>query len=677
MAPKALTKGSTAKHETSTIALDCLVCAEPCAILGVFANCGHFLCYSCALRIHALDGKGCPVCRVTSTQLYVTMRAPKEEDGFDVEVELADMKDGTLCIQDKFLKCVIDNQKLAEHVRKLYEFTCPMAQCWRNGQQEPFVQEQMLRDHLQYDHQLRYCRVCLKDRRVFLSEQHVYLEKEYDQHLQGRCPIDSSSFQGHPPCKFCNNERHYDGEHLLKHMQHAHFSCDVCNRGEFTFTYYKNRDKLLEHFQRAHKLCDHSDCAHMDPMLRVFHSDLELQAHRQRAHNIGSRSGVSLDALGFRFSYAADAPNTSTQGSGAAVSTVPSTGASTHALKITFDHVSRREEVDTMPNVTSSTAAISSNNKNSRRGKAPPVTGAGRNDEESKKQGVPLAWKDPQLELRPIVVSVERLVHSPMTSSTSKAAAMPSWGTAPGAAPAMSSQSSSRAGEPTTREKEQDFDQLLHKYIPNPTLLVHFRHTCSDYLSGRILAVEFLTQLESTFFAKRLHELEIFFPYLVAVIPNAIKAEALATVKQMRGAPEIQRQQRIKEEEDAKKSGTSGARTGAPLSEMEERLLRSRQDIARLSQAQNKKKPAWASQAPAAVAAASPTTTSRTAQQLDYPTLGSTSWGGGRSGQSSVVPPPPAHVNPNEFPTLPTTSKKAHHQTAKPLTKNNAWFGTK
>jgi E3 ubiquitin-protein ligase ZNF598 len=676
MPPKAHPKGTSAKHETSTIALDCLVCAEPCTILGVFANCGHFLCYSCTLRIHALDSKGCPVCRVASAQVYITQRAPKEEDGFDVDVELADMKEATLCIHDKKLKCLIDSQKLAEHVRKLYEYTCPLAQCWRNGQQEPFVQEQMLRDHLLYDHQLRYCRICLKDRHVFLSEQHVYTEKEYDQHLSGRCTIDSSSFQGHPPCKFCNNERHYDGEHLLKHMQHAHFSCDVCNRGEFTFTYFKNRDKLLEHFQRAHKLCDHSDCAHMDPMLRVFHSDLELQAHRQRAHNIGSRSGVSLDALGFRFSYAADAPNNNGSlpfGSTAPSTAVPSTGASTHALRIMFDHVSRREEVDTMPNVTSSAAA--NHNSNNRRSKGGKTTGAGRCDEETKKQGVPDAWKDPQLDLRPIAVSVMRLVHSPMSSSSPKSA-MPSWGTAPGA-PAQETQPSSSRGPESHREKkEQDFQQLLHKYFPNPNSLVHFQHACSDYLTGRLLAVEFLTLLESNFFSKRPHDLETFFPYLVAGIPNGSKAEALTTVKQMRGAPEIQRQQRMRDEEEATKKNGGSSRTGAPLSEIEERLLRSRQDLARIHQTQNKKKPAWASQAPAAVATASPTTTSPTAQQLDYPTLGSTSWGGRSSGQTSVIPPP-VHVNPNEFPTLPTTSKKAHHQTAKPLTRNNVWFGAK
>lgn len=611
---------------------------------------------------------------MTSTQVYVTQRAPKEEDGFDVDAELGDMKEGTLCVQDKRLKCVIDNQKLAEHVRKLYEFTCSVAECWRSGQQEPFVQEQMLRDHLLYDHQLRYCKVCLKDRRVFLSEQHVYTDKEYDQHLQGRCSLDSSSFQGHPPCKFCGGERHYDGEYLLKHMQHSHFSCDVCNRGEFTFAYYKNRDKLLEHFQRSHKLCDHSDCAHMDPMLRVFHGDLELQAHRQRVHNIGSRSGVSLDALGFRFSSAADAPvSPSTQ---QPVSTAPSSGANTHALKITFDHVSRIEEVDTMPNVT---AASGKGGRNSKGGKSNAAHGtAGRSDiEENKKQGVPSAWKDPQLELRPIVVSVLRLVHSPIQQAATSRVAKPSWGSAPGA-PSLDHTSSGAASsgrvapEVSYREKmASGFDERLDRYFGNPTARIHFKHSCADFIAGKLLAAEFLTQLENNYFSKRSHELEDFFPYLVATMPDTRKAEALKTVRHMKSAPELQRQQRTQHEDESKKH--AGA-SQVPLTEMEERLLRSRQDVARIKTESKKKQTAWASQVPAAaVAAASPTTTSPTAQQMDYPTLGSSSWGGRTTSQTTVVPPT-AHVNPSDFPTLPTASKKAHHQTAKPLVKNNAWF---
>jgi E3 ubiquitin-protein ligase ZNF598 len=675
MPPKSAASNKV-KSESSVVVLDCLVCAEPCSILGVFASCGHFFCYCCALRIHALDGKGCPVCRETSPKVFITQRTPKDEAGFEVDEELADMKNGTLCVQDKVLKSVIDGQLLAEHVRKLYEFTCPMTQCWRSGAQEPFVQEQMLREHLQYDHQLRYCRVCLKDRRVFLSEQNVYSDKEYDLQVQGRCPLDSTSFQGHPPCKFCG-DRFYDGEHLLKHMQHSHFSCDVCNRGEFTFTYYKNRDKLLEHFQRAHKLCDHADCAHLDPMLRVFHSDLELQAHRQRAHGIGNRSGVSLDALGFRFSYAADAPNaTSNQ---AATSTTPSTGSNTHALRIAFDFVSRREEVDTMPNVTST----SSNGRARGGGRGGAKTQA--SDELlHKKHGVPDTWRDPLLELKPICISVERVVHSPKhTKESSAAATMASWGNSPAAPRGGGSQLQGGrrdGGQGDTgdrkREMQQGFDERLQVYFANPQAHLHFRHACADFLANRLLAAEFYTMLETSFFIKRPSELEDFFPFLISTMPNPAKAEALSTVHQMRTAPEVQRQRQGKEEEDDKKSKGDGQCS----SEMEKRLQRSRQNIAQLSNNASKKKPAWASQIPAATVISSPTTSSPStaapASTSEYPSLGSNSWGGRTTTQSTFTPPP-SHSDPNDFPTLPTQSRKAHHQSAKPLVKNNAWFGKK
>lgn len=184
-----------------------------------------------------------------------------------------------------------------------------------------------------------YCDICLRNRPAFLCEQMLYSSRSLDQHIDGKCVYDSQSFTGHPECRFCKRgTRFYDGEALLKHMLQAHYSCDLCNRGQFIFTFYRNRDSLIQHFERHHKLCDHPDCSSVDPMARVFANDIELAVHKQRVHGVKSRvlfeAGVSdpheMTHVGDPASQHGDAP---------------ATGSNTNVIYITFDYNTHRQTV--------------------------------------------------------------------------------------------------------------------------------------------------------------------------------------------------------------------------------------------------------------------------------------------------------------------------------------------
>lgn len=649
--------------------LDCLVCAEHCRALGVFNGCGHFVCFGCALRIHSLDKKPCPVCREACTQIYVTRQLPLSEDGFDLSKELTEMKNtrNPEVIRDKKLNCIIDGKELASHVAKLYEFLCPLPQCWAQGEQEPFLQESMLKDHLHYDHGVKHCPVCVKYRPAFLCEQQIYTEREFETHLAGNSKKDAPSFQGHPPCRFCSNERFYDGESLLKHMQHAHFSCDLCNRGEFTFVFYKNRNKLHEHFDRVHKLCDHRDCAHLDPMLRVFPSELELHTHKQRAHGATNR-GITPEALGFRFSNEAQQPVPLQQGASgrSAANDAPATGANTHAMHITFDHVSRREVVDTMPKATNS-AGEAKKGRHGRGGKQ-----KGEEDEDLPEahlpHGIPQHYYTSTIMMEPL-----RQTQSPHHShhnhnhhhgSRGAPAAKPSWsraGGVEGASKTCNGTPSSSSDLPVSKEDQMRlFDEKLKLLVRSARTYNEFRYVCGDFLSGKLLASEFYDSLQTVFFPNPA-DLNDIFPLLVATLPSDVKGEALKQIRQMRTAPELQRALKAQEEDTTQK--------------------KTRESLKMIFATKEEKKQAWTYGVSATVKTANPyaptpSTAVSTAARLSAalePARPPASWGG-KSTPTTVAPL--VHSDPEDFPELPvggaSTRRQQNHN--KPPVKNNAWF---
>ena len=660
------------------VTYDCLICADPCCVVGVF-SCGHYTCITCALRITVLSKGGCPVCREKGGKVIATRRRPVDEDGFDVKSQFGDSSSRTpshsliLC---QALDCLCDGEAVREYVSRFSDFVCPLPCCWSNGEQEPFSALFMLQEHLRVDHKLNYCDICIKNRPAFLSEQIPYTEHEMDQHQRGTCKKDPQSFLGHPACRFCS-VRFYDGDQLLKHMQHSHFSCDVCNVGEFTFTYYKNRSKLIEHFERCHKLCDHVDCSNLDPMLRVFRSDIELQAHKQRAHGQAAR-GVALASLGFRFSVTDPAaPSTSGGSSG---SSGPNAGglaagggsggdqANQQAASIiTFDHVSRREHVDMFP--TTVAARNGKGHQGRRGGKGQQQLGGvdqdGDDDEDRPSvedsatrasrriQGVPSHYLSRKLHFDPIL--------QPVSHVTSTAGTVPERDGAevkPSAffqsATANMTKAGSTNGDPKSPQKTLE----EHLRIMNPKLLADFRYYSGEFLAGKVLAAEYYDALAKVFFTKT-EAFEAVFPLLVGTIPIETKREALVQVRRMRTAPEVLRHEKVREEEELK--------------------ARQREVAQAVREGRNKPKPKiWGqSGSPQAAATAAAAQAQQDPKLEDAAPRGQVAWGGRSAPPNSL---PPVHVDPSDFPTLPGSSHHRrghggpHHAPAPTPKKGNVWF---
>ncbi|RNC31533.1 zinc finger, c2h2 type domain containing protein, partial [Trypanosoma cruzi] len=85
------------------------------------------------------------------------------------------------------------------------------------------------------------------------------------------------------------------------------------------------------------ELCDHPACASLDPMMRVFVSDLELALHKQRVHGVRSRLAL----------FTTDASSTNPSSS-LPTSTTPATGFNANVISITFDYVHKQETVKLM-----------------------------------------------------------------------------------------------------------------------------------------------------------------------------------------------------------------------------------------------------------------------------------------------------------------------------------------
>lgn len=269
---------SLSTHEKE---MECMICAERAQAIFCF-SCGHYTCYICGLRMLRLQ-QPCPVCRKPSKNGVLTTTVSLLEGQY-CEEEIAELR--KTAVHNSKLQCFIDSPALASEMSKLYLPLCPLPECWDHGEQVPFNSEKGLKVHLQQDHSLYYCNVCLQRRPLFLAEQTLYTKSALQRHHNGLFERDPASFAGHPPCLFCGDRNLYlDAEDLMKHMLEHHFYCDFCNRDQFLFTFFSTRDAMYSHFRSAHKLCEHPKCSHLDTMLRVYRDEFELDVHRQREHN--------------------------------------------------------------------------------------------------------------------------------------------------------------------------------------------------------------------------------------------------------------------------------------------------------------------------------------------------------------------------------------------------------
>ncbi|KEG11498.1 zinc finger, c2h2 type domain containing protein [Trypanosoma grayi] len=522
--------------EGKLVPVECLICAEACDALAVF-NCGHFVCYICGLHIHAIDHGACPVCRDAGKTVIVTRLLPdaaSDEEKFSA-ASLRTMKEAS--VFEEHLQCYVHGDALAREMAKMYKYVCPVPACWRKGVQDPFYELPVLREHLRVDHGLEYCPICLEHRSIFLCEQRVYNKSDLPLHMEGVCPQDSTSFLGHPYCAFCKRARFYDEDHLLKHMKHEHFTCDVCNRHGFTFTYYQNRAKLLRHFESEHKLCDHPTCAALDPMVRVFASDLDLAVHKQRVH--GVRSRVTLFSEASATNPTGSSPGASA--SAAAISGTATAAPNANVLRVVFDHVSGRETEELMP----TRSATSNHNKgrHSKKGGRGNRNGVSAEAAPHDAPGLPTHFRT-----RGVLCP---LMHTERQKDTVTRDELH-----PRAFGVSESDESYNAKYkvPSNRaELQRALDTVLQEELKELHLLNDFRATTADFMGGGMLATRYYDCLRTEFFPLE-SAFEKVFPLLVATVPIPERKEALVQVEKMRNSPEVQHANRMQEEEAKKKA---------------------------------------------------------------------------------------------------------------------------
>ena len=172
------------------------------------------------------------------------------------------------------------------------------SKCVPNSSYRTFKQ---LRDHVNKEHDLHYCDICVDNLKLFPSEFKMYTRHELARHRR-EGDSDDSSYKGHPLCRFCD-ERYLDNDALHTHLRIAHFWCHICE-SDGKQDYYKNYLLLRRHFKEAHYLCEEGECRH-EKFTTVFRSKIDLQAHRASTHTKGlSKAEVKqLKQLELGFSY--------------------------------------------------------------------------------------------------------------------------------------------------------------------------------------------------------------------------------------------------------------------------------------------------------------------------------------------------------------------------------------
>ncbi|KAJ9455916.1 E3 ubiquitin-protein ligase hel2 [Diplonema papillatum] len=287
----------------------CIFCAEETKIWGKL-DCGHHnACWKCVLKLRyktsdESKAKLCQQCQQPSDGVYLF-----EDD--------ADQDNAEAPVVDRIWQDVVcESEKIRENVSYLRDLFCPKwEQCKTYDAFRSMVD---LKQHLDREHGLQFCGICLAHRPLFLSEQTLFTKAQFKKHesTDQRADSDPSNFYGHPPCYFCSGARMYDTEALYNHMHQKHFLCDICERSADgkKMVFYKDTRELVLHWRDSHIYCERcheekADNPSYHPSEWVFASALDLAAHNSSVHGTGGgRRGKSTNVqleLGFgSMSYA-------------------------------------------------------------------------------------------------------------------------------------------------------------------------------------------------------------------------------------------------------------------------------------------------------------------------------------------------------------------------------------
>jgi len=283
-----LSANAQAMAEPNVEVPQCIICCE--AIDGferlhAYGSCEHRgACSKCFLRLRSISKSNqCPMCRAVlglvfatyaSDQSYISLETAFQETQKGKSNHSAGME---LHAESKM---VFPKEHLRSHVMPLYSHRCPVEHCNTDCKEQ-----KRLRNHLQSNHNLRYCELCVQHKQVFHSEQTLYTSVEYIAHLKGG----EGGKDGHPSCSYCQTY-FYNKSDLFAHVSAEHKMCTLCS-SDGNQKYYRDQDMLHLHYRTSHFTCEEPSCV-AKPVMTAYRSLFDLQAHKREIHSSSFSTSV-------------------------------------------------------------------------------------------------------------------------------------------------------------------------------------------------------------------------------------------------------------------------------------------------------------------------------------------------------------------------------------------------
>ncbi|KAF8049876.1 hypothetical protein N665_2105s0011, partial [Sinapis alba] len=276
----------------------CAVCAENLQWVA-YGFCGHReVCSTCVVRLRFILGdRRCCICKTECPVAFVT----KEFGDYtktitDFSTFPSDPKEGRVggsFWYHEETKVFFDDFNQYTRIKSMCRLSCTSCDKAKKGSKSNhrlrFKSVEHLKDHLNHQHNLHMCSLCLVGRKVFICEQKLFTKDQLNQHISsGDSEVDGSEserggFTGHPMCEFCKRP-FYGGNELYTHMSREHYTCHICQRlRPGKYEYYGNYDDLEAHFRSDHFLCEDESC--LAKKFIVFQIEAELKRHNTVDHS--------------------------------------------------------------------------------------------------------------------------------------------------------------------------------------------------------------------------------------------------------------------------------------------------------------------------------------------------------------------------------------------------------
>jgi hypothetical protein len=166
--------------------------------LRCYSNCAHCpdLCSICLIRIRSLQKKfNCPVCKISLPYIICSNEKNISFSNFDIYGESC----GPNHVFDPRSQMFFPKEYYKIQVEPLFTWKCQVCNTKKGDIHN-------MKKHLKIEHNLLVCMLCINNKQVFPSEQKVYIQNQYENHLKKG---DNDGSEGHPNCEFCH-KRFYD-----------------------------------------------------------------------------------------------------------------------------------------------------------------------------------------------------------------------------------------------------------------------------------------------------------------------------------------------------------------------------------------------------------------------------------------------------------------------------------